>query len=856
MKLRLQIAAAFIAVATSASAQNWSALENSRVASTASIEWTQVAPGNAGFANLMRAHPTIAGKFVQCPDMWNGYQTEDYGANWYGITDPDGDASFYHLRDFAYSPSSPDIAITIGSSRLWKSADGGKTWQDIKTCPWYKANDTSFESQSWMRKVASLAIDPTNPDIWFVAGGANVRMQEWMSCFKTMTQAAPHGEADPKRVLNIGKLWRTKNGGKSWQLVTDGLHPEAQIGRIIVNPLNTQEVIASSNYGIYRSENGGTSWTHISKGQLESNIIMDMDYYYNAKDKKFILYAIDQTQYIADGKTTKCQGGVYESKDAGKSWRKINGDLALDLNRLTGGVPHNYYQYIAMWFGKKVPEVKKFYPELPTEALQVFNMICADPSREGALYLGFADPQVQNSIMPGRLWTTTNSGEKWISTARLYEPAWEADKEYWEERGNPWKNNMSVGHQSDHMQNNKDYPLRSMRGLAVGVDGAVMIISDHSTMLSRDNGASWMQVDEEYTADGAIIGRGNSNLPGLTIVQNKELGSTLLGSGEHKVWIPKVEADGRTSLRYIPSAPETMNCMAHDPQNPKIVYGTSSRQAGKEVFWRSEDAGNTWGRWGIATPASKRWLDDYTTNGLIVDPTNSNNIYLGITNIQDKTKGHLAGFYRSTNNGKTFEQMTDGLPEITRINDIKFDPRDKSYKSLFAAAEISTNDYRSPVNKEGGLFHSSDRGETWTKVKTPESVKSVQFIEIDDTNRIYITTGYRGGGAGVWYTDTYGKKWTQCFKYPSTESIHVSPHDNNLIVVSVRFLSKNPGLYLSRDRGASWEKCNGSITIPHQIEDVKFDLFESDKLWLATLGCGYYRGVLKPASESTKKKKK
>lgn len=572
---------------------------------------------------------------------------------------------------------------------------------------------------------------------------------------------------------------------------------------------------------------------------------MDMDYYYNAESGKFILYAIDQTQYIADGKTTKCRGGIFESKDAGRSWTKINGNISLDINRLSGGVPHNYYQYIAMWFDLTLAQAQRLYPELPTDALQVFNMISADPSREGALYVGFADPQVQNSIQPGRLWATTDSGKSWISTARLYEPAWEADREYWEERGNPWHGNMSVGHQSDHMQNGRDYPLRSMRGLDVGVDGAVMIISDHSTMVSRDNGATWQQVDETYTPSGAIIGHGNSNLPALTIVQNRELGSTLLGSGEHRVWVPEEAADGKIALRYIPSAPETMACMAHDPQNPKIVYGTSSRQAGKEIFWRSDDCGETWSEWGIATPASKRWLDDFYTDGLLVDPTNSDYIYLGITDIKDQSKGHLAGLYRSTNNGKTFEQQRTGLPEITRINDIQFDPRDKSYKSLYAAANISTHAYRSPVNKEGGLYHSTDRGETWSRVKTPEQVRSVQFIEIDDTGRIYITTGYRGGGAGVWYTDNYGKKWTQCFKGLYTESIDVSPHNRNLIVVSTRFSTKNPGVYFSRNRGKSWEKCNGTIVAPHQIEDVKFDLFESDKLWLGILGSGFYRGTIK-----------
>ncbi len=781
---------------------------------------------------------------MNCPDMWNAYQSDNYGEKWYGITDHDGSGELYHLRDLYYSTSEPEFAIAISSSRLFRSVDGAKSWEIVKNCPWYKIDENGEDQQAWYRKVGSLAIDPTNADIWFVGGGAHVRGQNWMSCLGTITEAEPHGTT--KAIRNVGKLWRTQDGGKSWKVVNAGMNPEAQVGRIIVNPKNPKEVVAATNYGIYLSENGGSSWKMVSEGQLESNIVMDMDSYYNPKTGKYTLYAIDQTQYLPDGDSTKCRGGIFESHDGGRTWSKINGNLSLDINRLTGGVPKNYYQYIAHWFGISLQAAKKQYPRLPREALQVFNMISADPSREGALYIGHADPQVQKSIMPGRLWVTENGGKSWTSTARLYEPAWEKDRAYWEERGNPWHSNMKVGHQCDHMQNGSDYPLRSMRNLAVGVDGAVMIVSDHSTMLSRDYGQTWQQMDEYTTPSGAIVGRGNSNLPGLTIVQNKELGTTLLGSGEHRLWIPSDDApEGEIALRYIPTAPETISNIAHDPQNPKIVYATSNRQAGKQYSYRSTDAGETWERWGVATPATNRWLDDFYTNGLIVDPTNSNNIYMGINDIKDQKKGHLAGFYRSVDNGKTFQQHTTGLPSPARINDIKFDPRDESCMSLFAAAEISKNGNRHPYTTEGGLYHSSDRGESWTRVKTPAAVESVQFIEIDDTNRIYITTGYRGGGAGIWYTDDYGRKWKQCFKYGPTECIAVSPHDHNLIVATVRFLSKNPGVYFSRNRGKSWEKCNRYLTTPHQIEDVRFDLFEKDKLWIATLGCGYYRGVMK-----------
>ncbi|WP_430933349.1 VPS10 domain-containing protein [Saccharicrinis sp. 156] len=821
-------------------AQFWDQLKNERVESGNTIIWEQVSPGNSGFANLLRYHPTIPNKVAFCQDMWNHYQSDDNGKRWYSTVDPDGDGGFGRMLDIEYSVSNPKLAIAIATSELWMSTDTGRTFSVVPNCAWYDKDTDGTDKSAWKKKVAAVAIDPNDADVWFVAGGSNVRGQDWMSCYQDVTKDNPRG----KTAIHEGELYRTTDAGTSWTLVNSGLDPKAQIGRIVVNPKNSQQVFASSNYGVYKSENGGTSWAQVSSGKLDNDIIMDMDFYYNESSGKFTLYVIDQVHYLPDGTTTKCTGGIFFSDDGGATWTKINGDLGLDINRLTGGVPGNYYKYIAKWLGITESVAKSTYPSLPTSALQYFNMLSTDPSREGALYIGFADPQVANSIMPGRLWTTSNNGEKWINTARLYEDSWEADKAYWEERGNPWHENMEVGHASPHMRFGTDYALRSMRGVDVGVNGSVMIISDHSTMLSTDHGATWKQVDEDYTSSGAIVGHGNSNLPGLTIAQDRRYESTLLGSGEHNLWIPTDDSpDERQAIKFVDSTQPSVNCLAYDPYDAKIVYATSSRQENKQNIFRSTDGGETWENYGVATPATNAWLDDFYTNGLIIDPINNKYMYHGITRIVDPSKGTQGGFFYSDDYGKTFRQSNSGLPSPARINDIKFDPRDNSMASLFAAAENYEFSYE-PPQASGGLYHSTNRGASWTKVNTPSEVKGVQFIEIDHTNRIYITTGYRGAGAGVWYTDDFGDNWTQIFEYQGTECIDISPFDHNLMVVTCKFMSKNPGVFVSRDRGITWAKSNKNIVISQEIEDIKFDILDAGKMWLATKGTGFYRGTI------------
>lgn len=820
-------------------------LKTKKVESDSIILWKQVSPGNSGFANLLRYHPTIPGKIAFCQDMWNHYQSDDNGQRWYSTRDSDGDGSFGRMLDIEFAYGSPEIAIAIATSELWLSVDTGRTFNVVTNCPWYDKDTDGTDKSGWKKKVAAVAIDPNDANTWYVAGGSNVRGQDWMSCYKDVNATNPRG----KSAENEGKLWRTNDAGQSWTLTNNGLNAKAQVGRIIVNPTNSKQVFASSNYGVYKSENSGTSWTQVSNGKLDNDIVMDMDFYYNKASEKFLLYVIDQVHYLPSAVSTSCNGGIFYSSDEGKTWSNINGDLGLDITKLTGGVPSNYYKYISAWLGISQTEAKSKYPQLPRKALQYFNMLSTDPSREGALYIGFADPQVANSIMPGRVWTTSNNGEKWINTARLYEETWENDKAYWESRGNPWHENMIVGHSSPHMRFNKDYALRSTRGLDVGADGSVMMISDHSTMLSTDHGASWKQVDEDYTPSGAIVGHGNSNLPALTIAQDKRNNITLLGSGEHNLWIPTDDSpDDRQAIKFVSSTQETVISMAFDPYNAQTVYATSSRQANKQNIFRSTDGGQNWINYGIATPATNKWLDDFYTNALTIDPINNQYMYLGITKIVDASKSTQGGFFVSNNYGKTFNQSNNGLPSPVRISDIKFDPRDMSRASLFAAAQNQEFNNNLPLAK-GGLFHTKDRGANWTKINLPSSIKGVQKIDIDHTNRIYITTGYRGAGDGAWYSDDFGTNWTQCFKYPGAVCINVSPFDYNLIVITCKYLSKNPGVFVSRDRGITWSKSNENIVIPEQIEAIKFDILDAGKMWLATLGTGFYRGIIEDGNK-------
>jgi len=830
-------------------------VKTERIESDRLITWKQFGPGNAGFVNFLRYHSLLPDFCITSPDMGNTYQTEDNGQSWKTIKDVDGDGEFFRLYDAYYSTKTAKYAIAIESSRLYFSTDTGRSWINIKHCPWYDNDGNGNDTRSWYRKVSAVALDPANDDTWYVGAGNHCRGQGhlWGS-LKEANAANPQGKDSDY----MGTIWKTNDAGKTWSALTSGLSDKAQFARIIVHPENSNMIFAAAQTGLYKSSDGGNNWTNIGEGKLDNNTIMDMDYYYDASNGEFSLYLIDQVRYYANGNTTRNDGGIFKSADNGTTWTKINGNIGLDINKLTGGVPGSYYKYIAKWLGIAEASAKSLYPQLPTDAVQYFNSLNVDPSRKEALYIGFYDAQLQFSFIPGRLYGTTDGGQNWINTARDYAPAWQADKAYWQSRNNPYNDNMEEGHAVFNQQWGSNYPLRSLRYCAVNARGDVMALYAHNTLISTDNGTSFTQVDESYTNDGNIMGNGNSNLPGECLYQDRRLGEgvTYLGSGEHHLWRSTNDGtNGFQAATYLDQSQESVFAIVTHPWDEQTLYTTSLRQKDLDRIYKSSDGAETFEDWGRATLAEE-WMK---TNHLRIDPLNPDNMYFGVTEVAGSgggsgtdgpDKDKEGGFHKSINAGKTFNPSNTGMPAKAWVKDIEFDPRDETRASLFAAA---------PWNKEirtnGGLFYSSNRGESWTEIFISDKIEGVNAIKFDHTGRLYATGGRRAAdinNGGLFYSDDYGVNWTQIFDGPFVDNIDVSPFDNNLLIISQSVLTKNPGIFISLDRGKTWSKNNYRVGQPNNITQVEFDLHDETTIWMSVQGSGFYRGAFENGTNHRK----
>ena len=214
-----------------------------------------------------------------------------------------------------------------GERGLYKTIDGGKTWDNVLEIGEYTG-------------VSDLEMDPRNPDILYAASHQRER------------RVYSKINGGPKSAI-----YKSVDAGKSWNKVSKGL-PKGDIGRIglAVAPSNPDIVYAvielpENKSGFYRSSDMGESWEKRSdKGSsspqyynelyadpINSNVVILMDTYnglssdggktwenIEGNNKHVDNHALwidpsDTNHFIAG-----CDGGIYETYDRAKTWQFKN----------------------------------------------------------------------------------------------------------------------------------------------------------------------------------------------------------------------------------------------------------------------------------------------------------------------------------------------------------------------------------------------------------------------------------------------------------------------------------------------------------------------------------------------------
>ncbi|MBN8663030.1 MAG: hypothetical protein J0L83_00530 [Chitinophagales bacterium] len=371
---------------------------------------------------------------------------------------------------------------------------------------------------------------------------------------------------------------------------------------------------------------------------------------------------------------------------------------------------------------------------------------------------------------------------------------------------------------------------------------ATLAVAAYTAQAQLINANTFGMMEARQLGPGTMSGR-ISAIEGV----NNDPRIVYVGTAGGGVW--KTTNAGATFKPLFDKYCQSIGALAVDQKNPRIIYvGTGESNMRNSVsigdgFYKSTDAGDNWTRIGgldstehisriVIDPANSNtiyvaapgplWSDSKhrglykSTDGgktfqkilyinekagcaeVAVDPTNSNIVYASTWEFRRmpysfNSGGAGSGFYKSTDGGKTWKEITNGLPEKP-FGRIAFAVSPSEPNKLIAIVE----------SKKTGLYISNNGGEEWKRQSATLNIEARPFyfsvIQFDPKNakRVYrpaYTFSYSDDG-GYAFADAPSEGG---FLHSDMHALWINPNNTNQMYVGT-----DGGVYISNDKGANW----------------------------------------------------
>ena len=494
---------------------------------------------------------------------------------------------------------------------------------------WRSLSDTFHRSD-----IKGLAIHPNNPDIIY----ARIGIYTFSDCSDVDNDDPDYEESVSKYCPGV---YKSTHGGENWKLLEEATGDPSE-GGVYINEYNDSEIYSVFSRETFVSKDAGLSSDEFLNTK-EHPIIPDVGV-------EIITFGESESEVFMAGLQ-----GVYRTYDNGQTWIETN----------TGFVGSEVVDIVTALDGTMYAT---------TYNLGIFKSI------DGGKNWGFASfgikswygmqlathPEDADTVFTttsGGVYKSTNAGESW----RVIGGSDLCDDE--EAGGNCHYHGIII---------EKESPFKVL----VGSGGDQYSKKDVGLTGSEDNGESWRKSDDGFVRD---------------------------------VHVSK---------------------LIIDPNNNNVFYATTQGATeytdkvgdGAGVF-KSNDRGNSWTQ-------INNGLDSLETNILTVDPTDSETLYLGTDD---------DGVYKSTDGGESWKKLTvSSLSKSFGVGDIIVDPQNSN--NIY----IGTVDYFRLSESRGvlgdfGVYKSTDGGATWEEFNVGLNHLGVFSLELSEENRI-LYAGTRAGG--------------------------------------------------------------------------------------------------------------
>ncbi|HJQ21861.1 MAG TPA: hypothetical protein VJ867_16070 [Gemmatimonadaceae bacterium] len=637
----------------------------------ASIGAIAIAPSDANvlYVGTGEGNPRNSASFG------NGvYKSTDGGNSWthLGLTDTD------KIPRIVIDPRNPDIVYVCALGHEWgpneerglfKTTDGGKTWSKIL----YRNTLTGC---------SDVDIDPTNANVVY-AGMYSFRRWAW------------YFESGG----NETALYKSIDGGATWNKLSKGL-PTGPMDRIGVSVSRSEPNVvymvteAKDEGELYRSDDAGDSWRVVNK---DPNIDFRPFYYSDIR--------VDPSN---SNRIFSLSGALYLSEDGGRTF-----------NRIANSV-HGDHQ--AMWIDPQMPkrviggsdggwhtsfDGGKTWEVVNTIAFTQFYHVAYDMQEPYHVCGGLQDNMhwcgPSNSLSPQGIrkvdWVTFNFGDGFFAVPDLASPwlVYSAtqggnivltDLRTGDERSiHPYPNR--IGSAGDAMENHK-YRFNWNSPIALSpFDPKTVYFGGNVLFRTRNYGQSWDVISPDLSTNDKAKQKSSG---GPVVVDNTaaEFHSTILS-------------------------------IAPSPKDSNLIWiGTDD---GNVQLTR--DAGKTWTNVirNVQGLAPNAWIATVEAS-----PSDAGTAYFAASHHQDND--YAPYFFMTTDYGKTWKKLTNGLPAKGWAHVIREDPRNRNL--LYAGTE-------------NGLYASWNRGERWVSIRNNIAAVPVRDLTIHPRdNDVIVATHGRG----------------------------------------------------------------------------------------------------------------
>jgi photosystem II stability/assembly factor-like uncharacterized protein len=648
--------------------------------------WTNVSDGyfgtgSVGAVAVSRSHPNVvyvgmgehAPRAVMTSHGDGVYKSSDAGKTWKHL----GLEATQHISRIRIHPNNPDIVYVAAQGQLYgrneergifKSTDGGESWEKIL----YVDDRTGC---------SELSMDPVDPNILYAAMWEHQRL--------------------PWKIISGGPgsgLYKSMDGGATWEELTEGLPEEKGKMAIAVCPSKPQRVYAliesdsqQEKGGLFVSNDAGHSWSRVSADHR----LVQRAWYYT---EVFADPKDDNTVYVLSAPALR-------SIDGGKNWERLSGthgdyhdlwinpDNPRNLCIANDGGAAISFNHGASWSTQQ---------NMPTGQFYRLNVDNSFPYR---IYAGQQD-NTSISIAHRELGSYSVSTDSWEPSAGGESAflAFDPDNPRYVMGGSYLGTIELLDTKSGAKTNIMSAPIQYLGRAASDMKyrynwNAPIIRSKnepdtyyHAAQLllrTRDRGQTWEEASPDLTRN--------------------QIDKQIKGGGPYTV--EAVGAENYGTISYVVESPH---------EKGVLWVGTDDG-----LVQLTKDGGETW------TNVTPDGLEECLVNAIDVSPHDPATAYIATTRY--KFNDHRPRLLKTTDYGQSWTDITGNLPDGAYTRVVREDQERQGM--LF-------------VGTETGLYLSMNDGQSWERFNLNLPTTPILDLQVAHDDLIVATSG-----RAIWILD-------------------------------------------------------------------------------------------------------